>query len=252
MERESAHGLVTQLEEISRNAWPALRQAERDGWLLRQAQGHTKRANSVHALHPGSQPLGDKVAWAEAIYARTGLATVFRLTPLSPDTLEDELVARGYTLVEPSLVQVTEMEAGWSYAPDVILTDLDDPTWLSAFAQADGLSAARQVTLGAMLSAIVPSAKLARIEQHGEAIAFGMAVAERGYVSFYDMLTKGDHRRRGHGRRILESLLAWGRDQGATRGALQVVEANARARALYASFGFTSVYGYRYRVLRPT
>lgn len=252
MQDESASGLVRELEEISRNAWPALRQAERDGWLLRQARGHTKRANSVHAILPGDRPLADVIAWAETCYARAGLATIFRLTPLSPEALEDALAARGYVLVEPSLVQVTDMQSGWSYAPDVMLTDLDDPTWLTAFARADGLSTAQQATLHAMLAAIVPNATLARIEQHGEAVAFGMAVAERGYVSFYDMLTRSDHRRRGHGRRIMESLMAWGRDHGARRGALQVVEANAPARALYASFGFSTVYGYRYRVLRPT
>ncbi len=252
MEQEPAPRLVAELEEISRNAWPALRQAERDGWLLRQAHGHTKRANSVHTLLPGSEPLTDKIAWAETCFARAGLASVFRLTPLSPEELEDALVERGYDLVEPSLVQVTELQSVWSYAPDVALTGLDDPAWLAAFAQADGLSETQQTTLRAMLAAIVPNARLARIEQHGEAIAFGMAVAERGYVSFYDMLTRSGHRRRGHGRRIMESLMAWGRDQGAVRGALQVVEANAPARALYASFGFRTIYGYRYRVLRPT
>ena len=252
MERVAAPELVTKLEEISRNAWPALRQTERDGWVLRQARGHTKRANSVHALLPGSQPLDDIIAWAETCYARAGLAVTFRLTPLSPEALEDALAARGYDLVEPSLVQVADMQSDWSYAPDVTLSDLDDATWLPAFAQADDLNAAQQTTLRAMLAAIVPNAKLARVEQHGEAVAFGMAVAERGYVSFYDMLTRRDHRRRGHGRKIMESLMAWGRDEGATQGALQVVEANAPARALYASFGFNTVYGYRYRVLRPT
>ena len=53
MELEPAMGLVTEIEEISRNAWPALRQTERGGWLLRQAHGHTKRANSVHTLFAG-------------------------------------------------------------------------------------------------------------------------------------------------------------------------------------------------------
>ena len=252
MQDEPASGLVAELEEISRNAWPALRQTERDGWLLRQADGHTKRANSVHTLFPGSRPLADQITWAETCYARAGLASIFRLTPLSPEELEGELVARGYDLVEPSLVQVTEIQSAWSHAPEVMLTGLDDAAWLTAFAQADNLNTAQQTTLQAMLAAIAPNATLARIEELGEAVAFGMAVAERGYVSFYDMLTRSGHRRRGHGAKIMESLMAWGREEGAVRGALQVVEVNAPARALYASFGFRTVYGYRYRVLRPT
>ncbi|MEM7122677.1 MAG: GNAT family N-acetyltransferase [Pseudomonadota bacterium] len=252
MDEEPASGLAAELEEISRNAWPALRQTERDGWLLRQAYGHTKRANSVHTLFPGSTPLVEMIAWAETAYARAGLASIFRLTPLSPEELEDELIARGYDVVEPSLVKVTDMQSAWKRVPEVTLSDLDDAAWLSAFAQAGGLTSVQQTILRAMLGAIVPNARLARVEEHGEAVAFGMAVAERGYVSFYDMLTRSDHRRCGHGRKIMESLMAWGREEGAVRGALQVVEANAPARALYASFGFRTVYGYRYRVLRPT
>lgn len=47
----------------------------------------------------------------------------------------------------------------------------------------------------------------------------------------------------------MESLIAWARDEaGARRMWIQVVEANAPARALYRDLGFVTLYGYHYRV----
>ena len=247
-ERPDASTVLT-LEELALNAWPALSVLARDGWLLRLADGLTKRANSVHMLHPSNEPLADKIAWAEACFRRAGLPAIFRLTPLAPDGIEEILAARGYDVIEPSLVQVAEIDQSWRRHDEVVMTNLPDPNWIDAYARAAALTSIQNAALHLMLRAVAAPAILAHIECDGSSVAFGMAVVERGYVGFFDMLTLPGARRRGYGRMIMENLFAWAGQQGATRGTLQVVETNGPARALYEGFGFKPVYGYRYRVL---
>ncbi len=71
------------LEELSMNAWPALKTHLYDGWVLRFANGYTKRANSVHPIYSSTLPVGEKITFCEGLYGREGLPTVFKLTHAS-------------------------------------------------------------------------------------------------------------------------------------------------------------------------
>ncbi|MBM6579656.1 hypothetical protein ILT44_05645 [Microvirga sp. BT689] len=54
--------LAKRIEEACLNGWPALREVVFDGWLIRLADGHTRRANSVNLLSSGTLPLDHKIA----------------------------------------------------------------------------------------------------------------------------------------------------------------------------------------------
>jgi len=54
--------LASRVEETCLNAWPALQEVHYDGWLLRLADGKTRRTNSVNVLRHGSRPLSEKIA----------------------------------------------------------------------------------------------------------------------------------------------------------------------------------------------
>ncbi|HLK42575.1 MAG TPA: GNAT family N-acetyltransferase, partial [Thermoleophilia bacterium] len=56
-------------------------------------------------------------------------------------------------------------------------------------------------------------------------------------------------RRRGLAKLVVDGLLEWAADEGATHAYLEVGADNAAALALYESLGFTTHHAYHYRVI---
>jgi N-acetylglutamate synthase len=241
------------LEELTLNAWPSLRTVLDDGWLLRFADGYTRRANSVNPLYPATEPLGAKVARCEEAYGRRGLDTVFKLTGATEPTGLDGLLAdRGYRREAESIVQVAELA---SFAPDLdpsVRVDADLPDgWLVELCRCSGASPRHVPTMQALLRAIEPSTGFATVRSGGEVVAIGLGVAERGWIGLFDIATAPAARGRGFGRRVVAQLLRWGREQGAVQAHLAVVADNGPALRLYAKLGFDEAYRYWYRVKAP-
>src|SRR5205085_10567633 len=88
--------LAMRVEEVCLNAWPALQEIHYDGWLIRLADGQTRRTNSVNALAAGSRPLAEKIAYCEEIYRRHRLRACFRLLSSAAPALGATLAQRGY------------------------------------------------------------------------------------------------------------------------------------------------------------
>lgn len=239
---------IRRLECLAFNGWPALRTVLRDGWVLRFADGHTKRANSANALWPATSPRDARLDAFESDYRRAGLTPVFRVTPLAEPGLDAALAARGYSRFDESLVMVGGL--GPSRPPPAGEIDVDsDPEagWLDDLARAAGAGAREASTLARMLACLVPQAAFVRVREAGAPRAFAMGVVEDGHLGVFEVLAVPEARGRGFARRALEALFAWGERRGASRAYLQVTETNAPARALYARFGFETAYRYHYR-----
>ena len=71
------------LERLAFRARPSLETVEYDGWVLRFADGYTKRANSVNPHFGSTLPASTKISHCEALFKDRGLPTIFRLTPLT-------------------------------------------------------------------------------------------------------------------------------------------------------------------------
>ncbi len=237
-----------------------------DGWLLRFAQGFTKRANSVVPLYPstGADPaaapeaadaplsLTRKVRYCENLYAREGLKTIFRLTSIDDNvTLDGYLEARGYRAQDATEVLTLALEQRPPGAPDFCLLPLE--SWLDAYAELSQLpggnsGAAARALHAAILRGIPLPAAYAVLGPPDAPLGCALAVLEQDLVGLFDVVTRPDARRAGHGTRLVSSLLAWGWDQGARRAYLQMVADNDPARALYRRLGFDTLYRYWYRI----
>lgn len=222
-------------------AWPAYEQREAGGWILRHADGVTKRANSV--LAPGMPADVDRaVEDAEKFYADRGLPSVFSVTGADLDTV---LERRGYRLVDPTVVMLAPAVVSPVEHP-VRIEDRPWGGWLASWWEVDGryaegLVAAERIATG------VP-AWYAAVEEDGVALAVGRGVPQGETLGIYCMATLPRARRRGLARSVLRALVRRGVENGATSSYLVTMASNAAATDFYRGEGFTESGSYHYRV----
>jgi ribosomal protein S18 acetylase RimI-like enzyme len=241
--------LIRSLEERAFNAWPALQTVLCDGWVFRVSGGYTKRANSANALAP-TGAFRTVLRDAERFYAEQGQPTIFRLSPLAGPEPDEVLGGLEFQVIDETMVMVADLGADAPVDAGVSIVRTPDAAWRHGFAEANAVALAKRGIHDQMLAAIRLPVAFATLSENGQPMAYGLAVAERGMVGLFDIVTVPEARRRGAGRRLVTALLAWGRSEGAARAYLQVVATNAPAIALYERFGFREAYRYHYRV-RP-
>ncbi|GIH76364.1 GNAT family N-acetyltransferase [Planobispora longispora] len=233
-------------------AWPAFERVERDGWTLRTADGVTKRANSVLPLGAPADPEA-AVGRAEEFYASRGQPCVFSIGRGATAGLDALLDARGYRLVDPTLVMTAPLAGavadrseggadGESPGTEVRFATAPGREWMDVWWSVDGRYGPGRDTVMRILTGV--PAVYASLD--GEAVGRGVSQGE--WFGVYCMATLPHARRRGHAGRLLDALLSHGREQGAEQAYLVVVEANTAARSLYERLGFTVAGRYHYRI----
>jgi GNAT superfamily N-acetyltransferase len=234
------------LEELTWRGWPALESRDETGWRLRFSGGYTKRANSINALGPEAQFDPATLDRLESACRERGHRPVWRLSPLAPAGAVAALEARGYPLMEESLVQHCPLDGRFERDPDVEILGEPTPAWLAAFAQHSPVAPQYHASMKAMLAAVAQPG-FAFVEERGQPLAMALGALEGEHMGLFDVLVMPAARRRGLARRVSESLYAWALGRGARFAYLQVVSTNAAARPLYAEQGFATVYTYHYR-----
>jgi GNAT superfamily N-acetyltransferase len=247
---DESYPLIRTLEELGMNAWPSLQTALYDGWVLRFADGYTRRANSVHPLYPSSIGVEEKLRVCERFYQAKGLDVIFKMTSSAqPGNLDDVLAAKGYAANARTSVQVLNL-GNVNQAPTqkTTLTESLSDEWLDAFCRLSSTSDRRKPALKQMLGNPVLTRCFASIHYQGQVIACGIGVLQEQYVGLFDIITEAGVRRQGFGKQLVLNILAWAKCGGAQTAYLQVMLNNDPALRLYSSLGFTEVYQYWYRI----
>lgn len=242
--------MIQHIEELSLNAWPSLRTLHYDGWLLRFANGYTRRANSVYPLYTSTLELPEKVAYCEQLYTARQQATVFKMTSAAqPEHLDDYLAQQGYSREAETSVQTLSLDdLETPIAQNVIMDSKLTESWLDAFCRLNNIANRHIPTMTRMLNNILPACCFCAVRQDDETVAVGLAVAERGYVGLFDIVTAAAYRKRGFGTQLMLHLMQWGKANRAHSAYLQVMKNNPPALQLYARLGFQEAYAYWYRV----
>ncbi|UCD04990.1 MAG: GNAT family N-acetyltransferase [candidate division WOR-3 bacterium] len=235
------------------NAWPALETILYDGWVLRFANGYTRRANSVNPVYASSIDLNTKISYCEGMYTQKGLRTIFKMTrDVFPPDLDSVLENKGYAREAETSVQILMLDSFKSEADErVDISDRMDDAWLDAFFRMSGTDVKYRDTLSSILTRGPMERCLAQIERSGKIIACGVGAREDTTVGLFEIIVDQQLRGMGLGRLITESMLAWAKKAGADTSYLQVMVDNRMALALYKKLGFMEEYRYWYRVNRP-
>ena len=245
---------VARLERSLLTSWPALSVAFDGDWVIRLADGHTKRANSVTCLG-GDGPVSDeRIDRIEAIYEGRGLPPVFRLSPLAPPALSEALDRRGWRRFDESIVMIRALDPDLSDTSlpqgakiEIATPSEPDGAWLEACRRFENLSDADLATLSLMLRRLIPDACYGSLSVDRDVAALALAVIDNELIGLFDVNTAREQRRRGFSRRLLTRLLSHGLDRGASLGWLSVAADNEAAIGLYQGLGFAEVYRYHYR-----
>lgn len=246
----SDHDLTLALEARLVNAWPAFEVELVEGWLLRFAEGYSKRANSATPIVPGARLDSALVAHILGSFAARGVDPCFRLVGVEDWDAERVLAESGLVDYDPSVCMVADVGGAVERDSSVRITPVAKPGWVTDAARAYGGNKSDAAKLGRIVGSIRQPSAFASLEVDGRDVAWGLAVAERGFVGLYDLVVSPDLRSLGLGRRLVTTLMAWGREAGAARAYLQMRVTNTVASALYASLGFAPSYRYTHRV-RP-
>lgn len=246
----SGLGQVRRMEAVAFRALPSATTHFDGTWAIRLTAGHpAKRLNSVNPLDPGDTAhLEERIETVRRRFEAYGKPLLFRNSPLAPPELERLLDARGWSRFEESVVMTGDL-AAMPLGEAVDRVPLQDiGRWVATLIDLGAETKDHAAGLFEVVSRIEAETGLfAAHDETGRPIAALRCVRDDELAGIFDLATRTDCRRQGHGAAILASALKWAAGRGARTAWLQVVAENDAALALYRKFGFGELYRYVYR-----
>ncbi|HVK55950.1 MAG TPA: GNAT family N-acetyltransferase [Burkholderiales bacterium] len=239
-------------EELTVNTSGALKQMMYDGWVLRSSpSSKVKRANSVTALYPSTQPIDDKLDFCETFYASENSVPRFRIHEFSElENLDQRLATRGYEKIEPTLLMTLALENKENEPTTSDGEQLSLEDWLEIN---HALRGNAKETIDAhrtrLQSIPLPFTPIA-LFNNGDPVCIGFGMQQGNHFGLFDIFTPNTQRNHGYATLVTCRLLTAAWRQQARIAFLQVEETNVVARKIYERLGFRSLYRYWYRVKR--
>lgn len=236
-------------EELSMNAHPAIKTQLYDGWVLRFADGYTNRANSVNLIYPSTISINRKIDFCEEYYLAQNLPVVFKITPLSLQSIDGLLEKRGYEKITPTNLMTKKRTDKFSNINNSKISEKISEEWQENYFKLNGIFDKQKIQTAKIIQGNIQNKVLcAMIEKADRIIACGLCVVERDYAGLYDIVVDSSFRGKGYGYEICTSLLSYAFQSGVKKAYLQVIVDNAPAVSLYKKMGFSDNYQYWYRV----
>lgn len=236
-------------ERLAHHTWPCREEAQFGEWMLRAADGYSRRANSALAIGVPVQGVEAALDHVERWFRSREIQPCVKVTPLASLAVIEAMDARGWTLATPSRVLRREadpipdtprdLDVSWS-------SKVSDP-WFESLATWDAESLSAASHHRALLERM-PDARFATLRRQGRVAGTLVASIDGDQAHLYDLVLDPALRGQGIGSSFLRQILSDLFRDGARSATLQVLESNTTARTLYDRTGFVDVHGYHYRV----
>ncbi len=239
---------VAELERLAHRTWPCRNQERMGDWILREADGFTRRANSCLAIGDSGLALEESVARVEAWFRSREIEPCFKITSAAPPELDRRLEELGWSITTPTITMIRRLEPEMSaLAGELSVSAIPDSDWLQKVSLWDGESADKACRHAELARRIHSGGFLAWRTVEG-VLAVGLVSMDGANSFLYDVVVHPERRGHGIGRTFCQSAMDWAASCGTRTMALQVLESNQIARNLYDSLGFDPKYRYHYRV----
>ncbi|SEQ91554.1 Ribosomal protein S18 acetylase RimI [Lachnospiraceae bacterium NE2001] len=257
---------IRYLEKIAADGHKALEIEEYKDLELRFSKGYTSRANSIRLMSDPIEEIDseveEKLAYAEAEYAKRGLPTIFKLTD-ADKTFSDYLESRGYTVNQPTdvmmltlngadyLLKVSEnvknmVNSIVSIPGDVNLGTTPED-WFEPYFEFEEMTDKTQQELCKLVHSNVTIDKTyIKILQEGRVVAVASLATEDGYSLLHNVVVDPTFRGQGLGKKLCYTAISASKSQEADYSYLQVIESNEVALNLYKKLGYEKLYTYWY------
>lgn len=229
------------LLDVVEATWPAAALHRAGPWLVREGQGGGKRVSAATAEGPVTAADIGQMEAAQAALGQTPLVMI-REGEMALDAL---LAAQGYRIIDPVVVYVAPVAALTGDLPALAAFTIWPPLAIQREIWAEGHIGPGR--LAVMDRVAGPKTTLfARVSDKPAGAGFVAIHGDTAMVHAVEVTPA--LRRQGAGLYMLRAAANWAQAEGATTISLVVTEANAGARALYASLGMVVVEHYHYRM----
>lgn len=243
------YSLITRIETMSFKALPALERRYYDGWLLRYSNGYTRRANSVNPVYASYEDVELKISQCEAFYHSKQRPTIFKMTDaVYPENLDAILADDGYHKEATTHVLTCSLDQQSSAPDNIHISTRQTPEWIEHFVRLNKINKDYAKTVSQMLKLISTPCGYLSLLDDKQVVGVALGVLDDGWMGIFDVVVDAGQRGKGYGRAVVQSLMSWGKTQGAHHAYLQVQGDNEGAIQLYEKLGFTRQYSYWYRV----
>jgi RimJ/RimL family protein N-acetyltransferase len=237
------------IEELSMNARPSIQTILLDGWILRMANGYTKRANSVNPLYSFDNSLDEKIKYCENIYQKNNLPTVFKIIDCAEHKkIDQRLEQLNYEKRDLTSVQLLDNIAQEHYEPAKININIPfTEEWKNCFYHCGKIDTIKTIETIELMLKNIKGDIITVHKKEKEFTGCGYGIIEKAFAGIFDIIVKEEYRGQGYGKEIVKTILTKAKEAGAEKAYLQVVNNNTIAKELYKKLGFKEIYKYWYR-----